>query len=313
MTPPRLATGYGLIEGPLWSAERGLLFSDVLNGGVFCFDSSSAVSSVFEHRRGIGGMAAHTAGGLIVSGRNISFKPFDGGSTVTLMDGNASAGIVGYNDLTTDAYGRIYAGSLGSSPVFAIAGDAVAGDLWLIDLDGTRRIVAHEIWLTNGLGFAPDGRSLYHCDSGVQTVWRYAVAANGDLGPQELFVQVAHGLPDGLVVAVDGSVWVALAGGGHGVAVFHADGRERDFIEIAEPMCTSLCFGGPDRRDLYIVSGAEGADRDDAGSVYRVRVEVPGVAVAPAQVRLPQAADAGASSQVGGQSARSRGHAKPAS
>ena len=40
----------------------------------------------------------------------------------------------------------------------------------------------------------------------------------------------------------DASVWVALAGGGHGVSVLSQDGVETAFIEIPEPLCTSLCF-----------------------------------------------------------------------
>lgn len=157
-----LAAGFGLIEGPLWLAERGLLFSDVLNGGVFCLGHDGQITSEFEHRRGIGGMALHVDGGLIVSGRNISFKPFGKGATQTVLEQNPAANIVGFNDLTTDATGRIYAGSLATSPVFGAEVAPQAGDLWLIDLDGTSRIVSHEIWLTNGLGFAPDGRTLYH-------------------------------------------------------------------------------------------------------------------------------------------------------
>jgi xylono-1,5-lactonase len=283
----RLATGYGLIEAPLWVAERGLLYSDVLNGGVFCLDRHGRVSPVFEHRRGIGGMALHEAGGLVVSGRNISFKPFDGGPTRTVLDRNPAAGNVGYNDLTTDAAGRIYAGSLGTSPVFESSGEPAPGDLWLIDLDGASRVVAREIWLTNGLGFSPDGATLYHSDSRVGTVWRYAVRENGDLGPKEPFARTDDGVPDGLAVAMDGSVWVALAGGGHGVAVFAADGSRREFLRIPDPMCTSLCFGGGDLCDLYVVSGSDGTGRVDAGSVYQTRVDVPGVPVAPARVTLP--------------------------
>ena len=30
-TMERVATGYGLIEGPVWDPQRGLYFSDVLN------------------------------------------------------------------------------------------------------------------------------------------------------------------------------------------------------------------------------------------------------------------------------------------
>jgi xylono-1,5-lactonase len=283
-----LARGYGLIEGPLWVPGRGLLFSDVLNGGVFCLGPDGAVTTVFEHRRGIGGMALHADGGLIVSGRNISYKPFDGGDTVLVLDRDPAAGNVGYNDLTTDAAGRIYAGSLGSSPVFdnAQGSEPAAGDLWLVDLDGSSRKVGVEIWLTNGLGFSPDGAALYHSDSAKQTVWRYDVRAGGDLGPKEVFTRTDAGVPDGLVVAVDGTVWVALAGGGHGVAVFDSQGARVDFVKIPEPMCTSVCFGGDDLKDLYIVSGSTGSGSDAGGAVHRVRVPVAGCPVAPARVRL---------------------------
>ena len=52
-----LVSGFSLIEGPVWDAERGLLFSDVHDGGVFCLDATGEVSQIVEHRRGIGGMA----------------------------------------------------------------------------------------------------------------------------------------------------------------------------------------------------------------------------------------------------------------
>jgi D-xylonolactonase len=64
-------------------------------------------------------------------------------------------------------------------------------------------------------------------------------------------------------------------------------GRERRRIACPLPMVTSVCFGGDDRRDLYVVTGAEGASGPRAGSVFRLRVEVAGLPVAPAQVRLP--------------------------
>jgi len=157
-----LTRGYGLIEGPVWDDGRGLLFSDVLKGGVFCLDAQGQVSTVFEHRRGIGGMSLHESGGLVVSGRNISFKYFSGGPTLTLLERDEANGNVGYNDITTDSTGRIYAGSLGASPVFDDGREPASGDLYLIDLDGTSRVVAQDIQLTNGLGFSPDGRRLYH-------------------------------------------------------------------------------------------------------------------------------------------------------
>ncbi len=282
-----LAQGYGLIEGPVWDHERGLLFSDVLFGGVYALSRSGVVTTVFEHRRGIGGMALHTAGGLVVSGRNVSYKPFDGGATVTLLDSDPDHGNVGYNDLTTDSKGRIYVGSLGASPVFDDGRSPQAGNLYLIDIDGSSRMVGRDVQLTNGLGFSPDGRTLYHSDSRRSSVFRYAVAADGSLGEKELFVRAERGVPDGLVVSTDGAVWVALAGNGHGVAVYAPDGAQRDFVEIPVPMCTSVCFGGEDLMDLYIVSGSEGTGSDRGGAVYRHRTRVAGLPVAPARTALP--------------------------
>lgn len=287
----RLTAGYGLIEGPVWDPgpRRGrLLFSDVLNGGVYAIDGEGSVTVVFEHRRGIGGMALQAGPGqptgLIVSGRNISYKPFDGGHTITVLDRDEENGLVGFNDIATDAHGRIYAGGLGASPLFGDGRAAQPGDLFLIEPDGSSRIVARDVLLTNGLGLSPGGRLLYHSDSGRQSVFRYEVHHDGSLGPKQLFVTTELGVPDGLAVSEDGAVWVALAGGGKGVSVYERDGSHRRHIGIPEPMCTSVCFGGPDLRHLYIVSGSDGSSSDRAGAVYRIATEVAGLSVPPARL-----------------------------
>ena len=282
----KLCEGYGLIEAPLWVSGKGLLFSDVLFGGVYCVDDDGNVSNIFEHRRGIGGMSLHEAGGLVVSGRNISYKPFDGGATVTIMDRDEENGLVGFNDITTDSAGRVYAGSLGSSPVFEDGRGPQAGDLYLIDLDGSSKKVAEDVQLTNGLGFSPDGHTLYHSDSRRQVVNSYTVGEDGSLGPKTVFAKMAKGVPDGLVVSEDGRVWVALAGGGQGVGVYSEQGEHLEHIEIPQPMCTSVCFGGDDMKTLYIVTGSDGMDSDKAGAVYKYPADVAGLAVPVARVSL---------------------------
>ncbi len=51
-------------------------------------------------------------------------------------------------------------------------------------------------------------------------------------------------------------------------------------------MVTSVCFGGDDLRDLYIVTGSRGGPNESCGTLYRTRVDVPGLALAPAQVKI---------------------------
>ena len=118
--------------------------------------------------------------------------------------------------------------------------------------------ISDGILLTNGLGFSPDGRLLYHSDARRELVRVYDVRDDGSVGHWRAFAAMGPGsVPDGLKVAADGSVWVADAHGGR-VAVFGADGRHRRDIPVPRPMVTSLCFGGDDLRDLYIVTGSRG-------------------------------------------------------
>jgi len=282
-----LASGYGLIEGPVWDAKRGLLFADVVHGGVHCLKPDGHVETVFPHRRGIGGMAPHEADGLVVGGRNIAYKGFAGGPTLTLLEPDERLGLLGFNDLTTDAKGRVYVGSLAFRPV-GHEEEPKPAHLHVIDLDGASRVVAGGILLTNGLGFSPDGRTLYHADSRTQALWRYAVADDGGVGPRQAFARIEPpGIPDGIAVAEDGGVWIAIAYGG-AVMRFAADGSLEQSIEMPLPMVTSVCFGGEDLRDLYVVSGSRGADPERAGSVWRLHVDVPGLPIPPARVKLPQ-------------------------
>jgi len=279
----RLASGYGLIEGPVWEPGHGLYFSDVLNGGVYRLAADGSVGTAIERRRGIGGMALHHERGLIVGGRTILYQSLTDERSEILLDSARIAGAVGFNDLTTDAAGRIYVGSL-AFRVFA--GDPPRpGHLHVIDLDGSARAISDGVLLTNGLGFSPDGRRLYHSDSRSELVRVYDVHDDGSVGPWRVFARTASGVPDGLAVAQDGSVWVALAHGG-AVLVLAPDGSERSRLPVPLPMVTSVCFGGDDLRDLYVVTGSRGGPHENCGTVFRARVEVPGVPLAPARVRL---------------------------
>ena len=282
-----ISTGHGLLEGPLWT-PAGLLVADATVGGVLRITDSGVTETVIEHRRGIGGMALHAGGGLVISGRNVAVKGLlgsDDTQTHVLRENDPSHGVVGYNDLTVDAHGRIYVGSLAF--VASESRDAdKPGQLFVIDLDGSSRVVADDVLLTNGLGFSPDGSLLYHADTLRSTVHVYDVDGGGGLGPKRTFVTTGDaGQPDGLAVDAAGHVWVALPHSGE-VGCFDPDGLRVGTIGIDVPMVTSLTFGGEDRRDLYIVSGSEGLDTDRGAGVFRARVETPGLPAAVCRVAL---------------------------
>jgi gluconolactonase len=259
----------------------GLYFSDVRDGGIHLLDHAGEVITVLPRRRGVGGIALHEEGGLVFGGRDISWSPLDGSEGKVLLTA-ADAGGIGFNDLTTDDRGRIWVGSL-AFRVFS-GDEPKPGSLHVIDLDGSMRTAAGGVMLTNGLGFSPDGRRLYHSDTRSNLVRVYDVHPDGTVGHWRRFVQFEGGA-DGLKVAADGSVWVADARGGR-VAVFEPDGTPRQDITVPLPMVTSLCFGGDDLRDLYIVTGSEGAPTETSGTIFRTRADVPGQPLPPCRVAL---------------------------
>ena len=277
-----LATGYGLIEGPLWDDARGLLFADVMNGGVRAINERGEISDVVPKRRGVGGMAAHADGGLVLGGKDVIVQPPSGAAT-TLVDASVTDVAIGFNDLTTDHAGRVWVGSLGFR---VFSGEPLrTGHLHVVDVDATVHTVSDDVTLTNGLGFSPDGKQLYHSDSRRNTVRVYDVADDGiSVSPWRPLAVVDGGFPDGLAVAEDGSIWVAVEHGSR-VDVFEPDGALRRSIPVSLPMVTSVCFGGADLKDLYIVTGSSGGPSENCGTIYKMQADVAGLPLAAAKVK----------------------------
>jgi gluconolactonase len=280
----QIATGYGLVEAPVWDPHEGLYFSDVLNGGVFLLNAADKVSVVVPKRRGVGGMALHASGGLVMGGRDVAFFPRSDARPKSWLATADIPGATGFNDLTTDKNGRVYVGSL----AFRVFGEEPPkpGFLHVIDLDGGMRTISDGILLTNGLGFSPDGKRLYHSDARAGVVRVYDVKDDGSVGPWRTFAKLGpSGVPDGLKVASDGSVWVADASGGR-IAVFNADGTHQRDLSVPLPMVTSLCFAGGDLKDLYVVTGSTGGPSENCGTIFRCRVDVAGLALPPARIAV---------------------------
>jgi gluconolactonase len=272
----RLIAGFGLLEAARWYPKYGLLFSDMTQGGVYSYDLNSAAAElIIPHRKGIGGLVAHRAGGLVVAGRNVAHKGSDGTTTVLL---ETKADETFFNDLTADARGRLIVGSVGTGPSpneGARTAVRAPGRLYRIDLDGSITVLADDVLVSNGLGVSPPGDVLYHVDSYRRIVWVF-----DDEGVRRVFVDVGEydGIPDGLAVTADGSVFVAMAGGG---VVVGWDPHGDRIAELAVPqrLVTSVCFGGQDLTQLFILTGVNSEHRDDVGgAIYVICDQQPGLA-----------------------------------
>ncbi len=277
MTIEALAWGYSLIEGPRWAPGGSLYFSDVHEGGVRRLLPNGDVELVIPKRRGVGGIALHADGGIVVSGKNISHVR-DGETRVLYWREDVG----GFNDLFTDARGRIYVGSLRSDPFALDDAQRRPGDAYRIDGEGQAVTLYTDVGLSNGIGFSPDGRVMYHADSAASAVRAHDLDAAGNVDPasDRVFATLDDGFPDGLAVDAEGGVWVAAYGAG--AVIRFVDGREDRRIAVPARDVTSLCFAGDDLDELIVVTADNTLDVSRSGTIFGVPADEVGVRGLPA-------------------------------
>ncbi len=293
-----IATGDALGEGPFWdTVHQRLLWSDIYASTIYSFDRASGEKTVFRTGDMVFGLIQHRNGGLVVTGATGMHYVRDGEAArpiVTEFDGQA----LFLNDSIADAKGRVYSGTVYWGP----NGLVKRGHLFLVDVDGSARIVDSGMGMSNGLGFSPDNKTLYFTDSYDHVIYAYDVdSETGSLSNKRVFVKVARndGLPDGLTVDAEGNVWSALWFGGR-VVCYDPEGKIKTSIELPIRQVASLMFGGRDLDELYITSSSvpfksvelapEGYDFDVTnlgGTVYRARPGVRGRVENLANIRIP--------------------------
>ena len=122
-------------------------------------------------------------------------------------------------------------------------------------------VVDADLRKPNGIVGTPDGHALYVADIGDGKTYRYAIGPHGLLSGRRLFC--AQG-SDGMTLDEKGNVYLT----GDGVTVYDSSGRKIAHIPVPEQWTANLCFGGKDRRTLFITA---------SGAVYVLRMRVRGV------------------------------------
>lgn len=154
-----------------------------------------------------------------------------------------------FNDATIDPYGRIWAGTLHRGL------KAGTGQLLLIDPQGLEaKILDTGLGACNGLDWGPGHSILYLVD----TLSRILIAYDCDMESGAVSrsrilsdFQGIPGKPDGLCVAPDGDIWVAMWGGG-AVVRLSPRGEMLEVIDVPAPNVSSCCIGGVDSDRLFI-------------------------------------------------------------
>jgi len=164
------------------------------------------------------------------------------------------------NDGACDRAGRFYAGTM------AIDESPGKGALYRLEPDHSVSKVFAGLGISNGIGWSPDDRLMYYIDS---LAYRVDVLdydpVTGAMGERRPFVHLGSGdvVPDGLAVDAEGSVWVAVWGGGV-IQRCSADGRLTGVVRLPAANVTSCAFGGAGLDQLYVTTAA-GPGRSGGG------------------------------------------------
>ncbi len=268
----RLSMALG--EGPRWRERRGeLAWVDIDRCLVHAWRPRDPATRTIPLPAPVGAVCETADGGLAgLQGVDLATDLSRLTETSVPLPG-ADPALVRGNDARCDAAGRWWIGTM------ALDLQTPCASLYRRDVDGTIAEVATGLTISNGLGWSPDWRWMYHVDTptGCVTRRRFDLASGALGGDPEPFVAVpaADGQPDGLAVDAEGGVWVALWGGGQ-LRRYDAGGSQTLTVEVPGARnVTALAFGGADLRDVYITTAVD--DDGTGGDLYHHRSEHPGL------------------------------------
>jgi len=108
-----------------------------------------------------------------------------------------------------------------------------------------RRVIG-DLVKPNGVVGTTDGKRLYVADAGDGKTYVYGIQADGSLADRKLIAPVGS---DGMTLDEQGNLYLAR----NAVHVYSPDGKKLTEIEAPEAP-SNVCFGGADRRTLFITA-----------------------------------------------------------
>jgi len=242
-------------EGPLWDFRTHQLYwTDITGRRFYCLDWATQQHRIVKEGFEVCGFAFNSPGGFVVT-NSTGVWLWEGDGKPQLVADQAEGSKCQLNDCIADPAGRLLTASYFYNPTEQYP----LGDLISVDTDGRARILDQGFHLSNGLGFSPDGQTLYFTDSVARIIYAYDYdVASGTPSNRRIFVSVPHtsGLPDGLTVDADGFVWSAEWYGSCLVR-YDPDGKVERKIETPAKQTSSLAFGGPDLTEIFVTSAGK--------------------------------------------------------
>jgi sugar lactone lactonase YvrE len=181
-----------------------------------------------------------------------------------------------WNDIVVDGRGNAYVGNTGFD---FPGGEFAPGILALVTPEGSARRVADGVAFPNGIVVTPDNSTLILAESYGNRLTAFDIAADGGLSNRRVWADLHDGVPDGICLDAEGTVWYGDVPNKRCVRV-REGGEVLQTIDL-DRGCFACMLGGPERRTLFMVArewrGMGGTtDGERSGQILTTPAPAPG-------------------------------------
>lgn len=271
----RVAGRFQFVEGPAWSPDGFLLFSDVQASRIIKLNPDGSVEDFLRPSGQSNGLMFDQAGFLYMcqhGPRQVARVDLDNDKEVTVLASHyEDRRLNSPNDLALDAHGGIYftdpryGGGALEQPVMGV---------YYIHRDGDVSRIIDDLRRPNGILVSPDGLHLYVAEPDLRQLYRYRILSPGEIDDKTLIFTGESNGPDGMAHDVHGNIYATY----RSIVVLEPDGKVIGRIPVPEQPA-NCAFGGADNRTLYITART---------SLYRIEMQVEGMSLAESYV-IPSA------------------------
>lgn len=263
----KLAGGFKFTEGPAPDADGNVYFTDQPNDRIHIWSTDGKLSTFLEPCGRSNGLCFDKDGRLwaCADERNelwrIDVKTKE--KTVLVKDYNGKL-LNGPNDIWVRPDGGAYFTDPFYQRPYWKRGpiEQDSRGVYFYSPDGKLTRVEADVKQTNGVIGTPDGKTLYVADINAGKSYAYDIQPDGTLKNRRLFCEKGS---DGMTIDDAGNVYLTL---GKAAWVFDKSGKQIAKIDAPEN-CTNVCFGGKDKRTLFITAGT---------SLYSIEMKTKGAA-----------------------------------
>jgi gluconolactonase len=262
----KLAGGFKFTEGPAADADGNVFFTDQPNDRILKWSTDGKLSTFLRPSGRANGLCFDARGNLwaCADEKNELWRIDAEGKATVVLKGYQGKLLNGPNDLWIHPKGGIYLTDPFYKRDYWKRGGKEQDREAVYHLASDHRTltrVADDLQQPNGIIGTPDGKTLYVADIKAGKTYAYDIADDGTLRNKRLFCKLGS---DGMAVDSEGNVYLT----GKGVTVFDKAGKKIEAIAVPEPWTANVCFGGKDRKTLFITAST---------GLYGLKMRVKGV------------------------------------